>query len=258
MKIKGAIFAVFLSFIALNANAEGCFFAKENGKIIKQEGSCDVRHAPFSSFKIAIALMGFDSGFLKSPEEPLLKFTKEADKALGNWQHPIRLIHSRDQTPATWMRYSVLWYSQEIMKHVGMDKFQEYVSKFSYGNADISGDKGKNNGLTNAWLGTSLKVSPIEQVAFLERLTNRELPVSKEAQERTIKLMALENIWDDWNLYGKTGSSGAMGWFVGWTEKDGRRIIFAQYVEPKDNLITAGGVAKELAKANLISLILRK
>ncbi len=258
MTVQKLVFAAVLSLFALSANAEGCFVAKENGKIVKQVGECNTRHAPFSSFKIAIALMGFDSGFLKNSQEPKLTITKDAEKSLGGWQHPIRFLHFRDQTPATWMRYSVVWYSQEITKHLGMEKFQEYVSKFNYGNADVSGDKGKNNGLTEAWLGTSLKISPMEQVAFLERLSNKELPISKEAQEQTIKLIALENTWDDWKLYGKTGSGSTSGWFVGWVEKDGRRIVFAQYVEPKEKLITGGSIARELAKTNLISVMLRK
>ncbi|ASX27927.1 hypothetical protein BA173_03570 [Rickettsia sp. MEAM1 (Bemisia tabaci)] len=53
---------------------------------------------------------------------------------------------------------------------------------FSYGNQDTSGDKGKNNGLTNAWLSSSLEISPEEQIAFLQKLAADQLPVSLKAQ----------------------------------------------------------------------------
>ncbi|RDB35469.1 MAG: hypothetical protein DCC88_09860 [Spirobacillus cienkowskii] len=47
-----------------------------------------------------------------------------------------------------------------------MNKFQNYVTKFSYGNMDLSVDKDKNNGITNAWLSSSLEISSLEQVTF--------------------------------------------------------------------------------------------
>ena len=46
-----------------------------------------------------------------------------------------------------WMKNSCVWYSQIITnKELGLEKFRDYVTKFDYGNRDISGDKGKNNG----------------------------------------------------------------------------------------------------------------
>jgi beta-lactamase class D len=43
-----------------------CFLAKENNKIIRQEGDCTKRYAPQSTFKIALSLIGFDSGILQN------------------------------------------------------------------------------------------------------------------------------------------------------------------------------------------------
>ncbi len=53
------------------------------------------------------------------------------------------------------MKNSCLWYSRLITKELGYKKFHDYVTKFNYGNQDTLGDKGKNNGLTNAWLSRS-------------------------------------------------------------------------------------------------------
>lgn len=61
------------------------------------------------------------------------------------------------------MKESCVWYSQVLTKELGMKKFQDYVTKFSYGNMDLSGDKGQKNGLTHAWVASSLRISAEEQ-----------------------------------------------------------------------------------------------
>lgn len=249
--------ALFFTFSA--QASENCFIAKENGRIIKKIGRCDQRRSPYSTFKIPLALMGFDSGILKTPQKPVIQFSAAIKQNLGSLydpeHYPIMLLWSRDQTPTTWMKYSVVWYSQEITKTLGMEKLKDYVDKFNYGNRDVSGTPGKNDGLKKAWINSSLEIKPLEMMAFIEQLSKKALPVSQAAQENTIKIIELENLWDDWHLYGKTGGGMENGWFVGWTEKKGRRIAFVQYIEQKNSLISAGRVAKELAKDNLIGLI---
>lgn len=129
-----------------------CFLVNENDKIIKQEGNCESRYAPCSTFKIAISLMGYDNGFLIDETHPKLPFKEGYADYLKVWQ--------QSQTPKDWIKNSCVWYSQIITKELGIEKFRDYVTKFDYGNRDISGDKGKNNGLTNAWLSSSLEISP--------------------------------------------------------------------------------------------------
>lgn len=252
------IFIIFMTVMgaACAHPSKNCFIAKENGKIVKQEGECTKRHSPFSTFKIPLALMGFDAGILKSSQEPLMEFSNEIQTRFGRPdKFPIMRLWPRAHTPETWMRYSVVWYSQEITQKLGMEKFKEYTQKLTYGNADVSGNQGKNDGIYNAWLGSSLQISALEQVEFIEKLSKRELDISKEAQENTINLIVLEDMWDDWKLYGKTGG-GSFGWFVGWIEKGDRLIAFAQYIDTNTSPITSGRIAKELAKDNLVSLIL--
>lgn len=200
--------------------------------------------------------MGFDFGFLQSASQPLIEFTDDIKDKMGDTPKiPALLFWSRAHTPATWMKFSVVWYSQEITKNIGLERFNDYVQKFEYGNLDASGNPGKSDGLSQSWLNSSLKISVLEQVNFIEKLVQRTLAVSRQAQEKTIELIRLEDVWDGWNLYGKTGG-GANGWFVGWIEKGERRIIFAQYIEATNLPIPAGRIAKELAKDNLVSVIL--
>lgn len=243
--------------------SEDCFIAKENEKIVKKIGKCDERHSPFSTFKLPIALMGFDYGILINSRKPLIKFSHDIEAHFIGYFDPVKypgqLFSLRAQTPKTWMQYSVIWYSQYITQKLGMRKFQEYLNKLEYGNMNALGTPQKNDGLLNSWIRSSLKISPLEQVNFIEKLNQKNLHVSRKAQENTINIIKLEPIFDDWQLYGKTGGAMDMGWFVGWVKKKSRIISFAQYIEqPNTALISAGRIAKEVAKDNLISLIIQK
>ncbi|MBN8828091.1 MAG: class D beta-lactamase [Sphingobacteriia bacterium] len=253
------IITIIFSFSAQASN--NCFVAKENGRIIKQEGKCDLRHSPYSSFKVTLSIIGFDSGILKSSNEPLIELTPERMKGIETLYNPqkmpIMYFWNNSHSPSSWIKYSVVWYSQYISQNLGVVKLQEYLEKFNYGNKDISGTPNQNDGLLNSWINNSLQISPLEQLDFIDKLSTLSLPVSKQAQKNTIDIIKLENIWNDWQLYGKTGGGKGLGWFIGWIVKDNRKISFVQYIEqPSDSLISGGLVAKELVKNNLIPIIL--
>lgn len=243
-----------------------CFIAKEKDHVLMQEGDCKARHSPCSTFKVAISVMGFDSGILVDETCPTRPYQKGYVDWIQTWKQPIN--------PTTWLKYSVVWYSQDITTKLGMDKFKNYVNKFNYGNKDVKGAADQSltgsfeaSGLTNSWLGTSLQISGDEQTVFIQKLIDEKLPASAKSQELTKKLLYLENLKGGWKLYGKTGSGDhivnsdgsinndvQMGWFVGWIEKDNRRIVFAHYVEQKSK--EALGIrAKVIAREKLLDLI---
>ncbi|MBP9752543.1 MAG: class D beta-lactamase [Proteobacteria bacterium] len=241
-------------------NASECFITKENDQIIQKEGDCDERFAPCSTFKIALSLIGFDSGILMDETHPVWSFKEGYDDWLPVWK--------QDQTPKSWMTYSCVWYSQVLTQNLGMKKFQDYITQFNYGNQDLSGDKSKNNGLTHAWLSSSLAISSIEQITFLEKLINETLPVKPHAITMTKNLIFLETLKNGWNLYGKTGTGHVLkndkskirdvyhGWFVGWIEKDNRKIIFASHITDSKKEENFPSIrAKERAKEKLEKII---
>ena len=114
---------VFSQYIAL---ADTCFIAKEGDHVIALQGNCDKRHAPASTFKIALSLMGFDSGLLSDAHNPTWPFKEGYVDWLEVWR--------QDQTPQSWVKVSCVWFSQVLTVRLGMEKFQEYVTKFNYGN----------------------------------------------------------------------------------------------------------------------------
>ncbi len=233
----------------------------DTGDVIVREGNCEERFTPASTFKIPLAVMGYDSGFLKDAHNPTLPFEKGyADWGGDTWKQPT--------DASRWLKYSVVWFSQRITGKLGAERLTEYARQFHYGNADFSGDPGKNNGLERAWISSSLKVSPIEQIAFLRRLVNGELPVSREAVDKTIAVVEGRTLPSGWAMQGKTGMAyprnadnsfdtrHPWGWYVGWGRKDDRTIVFARIVQEDRKMEgSAGARARDALFEELPSLI---
>jgi len=213
------IAAVFLC-LGTNGQAEECFIVKEKNKTLKSEGSCQEAYAPNSTFKIALSLMGFDSGILVSESVPSFPYRSE-------YSAPINVCKG-DHNAKTWMRDSCVWFSQVLTYKLGKEKFNKYVMSFEYGNKDISG------GLTRSWLNSSLKITPDEQIQFIQKMIDHKLPVSTKSLDKTKSILFIQELPGGWNLYGKTGNGRYKGdfqhgWFVGWVEKDNRRLTFAHH-----------------------------
>jgi beta-lactamase class D len=203
--------------------------------LMREGGGCNKRITAASTFKIAISLMGYDAGFLIDEHTPALPFREGYPDWLPEWR--------RTTDPAGWIKYSVVWFSQQVTASVGERRFQHYVSAFHYGNEDVSGNPGKHDGLAEAWLSSSLKISPLEQVSFLEKVVNRQLPVRAKAYDMTSRITEIAVLPNGWDVHGKTGSGTpkkadgtddedhGYGWFVGWAMKDGRTVVFARLIQ---------------------------
>ncbi|HTV69559.1 MAG TPA: class D beta-lactamase [Rhizobiaceae bacterium] len=240
-----------LPFLALSAPAQAkmlCTVVADlaSGEIVAEDGDCSTRVTPASTFKIALAIVGFDSSFLKDAHAPTLSIEKgEPDWGGEDWRKPT--------DPARWLKYSVVWYSQRIAKHLGSEKFSEYVKALDYGNADVSGDPGKDNGLERSWISSSLKISPVEQVGFLSRFLTGRLPVGTHAVEQTIGIVEAAHL-ADWTVSGKTGSAfprrkdgsfdraRGWGWFVGWATNGSRTYVFARLDQDEKRESGPGGL----------------
>ncbi|CAN7628509.1 class D beta-lactamase [Mesorhizobium amorphae] len=200
-----------------------------SGETLYRDGVCDQRFSPASTFKVPLALIGYDAGILSDEHTPSWDYRPEFNAVKRD---------RKTVDPTIWERDSVLWYSREITSRLGGERFAGYVSKFGYGNMDVSGSAGKNDGLTHSWVNSSLEISPVEQTAFLRRMLAGKMTVSARAHQMAKAIIPSFRA-GDWVVQGKTGStrlgSGgtgkrSLGWFVGWAAKDGRRIVFARLV----------------------------
>jgi len=226
-----------------------CFllFDLKNERLVEQYDGhrCAKRIAADSTFKVALSLMAFDKHIIN--QNTVFKWDGK-EKGLKLWDH--------DQSPHSWLKNSVVWVSQQITPQLGLETIQQYLHLLDYGNQDFSGDPGKHNGLKQAWLSSSLKISANEQLRLLQQLLTEQLPVSKQAMQQTKENMYLETSKRGWHLYGKSGSGHnakqlAEGWFIGFTQKDNKVFLFVtNFTENnKPTLPEVGGnVAKSITK----------
>lgn len=229
--------------------------AAEHGTALRS-GECAERFTPASTFKIAISLMGFDAGILQDEHTPSWPYQPGYPDWGGDaWRQPT--------DASRWIQYSVVWFSQRVAQQLGENRFQRYAHDFRYGNQDVSGEPGKRNGLQGAWINSSLRISPQEQIAFLRRLVNRQLPVSAHAYDMTSKVTLIATAPDGWEIHGKTGTGSpgsnghydpahAYGWFVGWAIKGDQKRVFARLIQddqptqPNAGLRARDGLLQEL------------
>lgn len=215
--------------------------------VIYQEGDCQTRVTPASTFKTPLAAMAFDAGILTSAQAPVLPFKPGyADWGGAAWQ--------QDTDPQMWMANSNVWYSQRLAEMLGAERLARYARDFGFGNADFSGDPGQNNGLERAWISSSLRVSPMEQAGFVAALIEGKLPISPAAHAGTLSVVQKAGSVSGWDIFGKTGSAyprqhngqfdraRGWGWFVGWAQKDGRRVVFARLAQDTQREAVSGGL----------------
>lgn len=185
----------------------------------------ETRLPPCSTFKVFHALIGLDSGVLDRDDARTLMKWNGKPSSIAAWNH--------DQTLASAMRHSVVWYFQRVATGIGEERMQRGLDRIGYGNRDISG------GLTRFWLQSSLKISPREQVGLLRALFNGSLPFAAEdiaVVKRDITLSSGKGL----RFMGKTGSGsddadrGIIGWFVGGVETPHNRWSFAVNIQGPD------------------------
>ena len=178
------------------------------------------------------------------------------DDTVFKWDGTHRAIEvwNQDQTLQTAMQYSAVWCYQEIARQMGIRREQHYLDLFRYGNRDASG------GLDRFWLMSSLQISPVEQVDFLERLYSGRLPVSARSMEVTRRVLVLER-GDHYVLSGKTGTGLRDGndpaavtnnWFIGHVETERDAWVFATNLQgPVKDRWEAPRITRAILRQNL-------
>lgn len=179
------------------------------------------RFLPASTFKIANALIGLETGAI-ADENEVFRWDGRPKLRRG-WE--------RDHTLDSAMRESAVWMYQEVARRVGKARMREWLERLGYGNQDIHG------GIDLFWLQGSLRISAYEQVALLHRLSEGRLPATQRAQRLVRNALVVERARGR-TLYAKTGTSGhvkdPVAWWVGWIERQGRPVAhFAMNFPPR-------------------------
>ena len=197
---------------------QGSSYTEENEMLsLVNEERAKQRLSPFSTFKITNSLIALDSKQIANAQQ-VLTFDKEKYPAKP-WWPSVWKLPEYDLTKA--FKFSMVPIFRQIATDIGQDKMQSYVSKFNYGNQDIS------SGLDNFWLNGSMKISALEQVRFLQKMHRGQLGVSQHSINTLKEVMLVEKT-ANYSLYAKTGAGKAngndksskamLGWYVGFVE----------------------------------------
>jgi beta-lactamase class D len=179
---------------------------------------------PASTFKIPNSVIALETGVVADPDKDIFK-----------WDGVTRSIEAwnKDHTLRSAIAVSAVPVYQEIARRIGQERMQKYVDLFEYGNRDIGG------GIDQFWLTGNLRIDPMQQVDFVDRLRRGVLPVSKRSQDLVRDILSVTKVGDA-TIRFKTGLLGAeigkpsLGWLVGWVEKGSDRTVFALNLDVRE------------------------
>lgn len=191
------------------------FDLKANTLTEYNRSACRKRLTPASTFKILNSLIALETGVISDEHDVIPWDSVKGDFASWN----------RDHDLVSAIANSVVWYYQELARRIGPIRMAHYVDSAGYGNRDISG------GIDHFWLGSTLTISPEEQVRLLRGLYAGTLPFSARSMDIVKSILILERT-NRYVLRGKTGfatdrSAIAVGWFVGYVERADNVYFFA-------------------------------
>lgn len=175
---------------------------------------------PASTFKIANSIIGLETGVIES-DSAIFKWDGEK-KWLKNWEQDLILKNA--------FQFSCVHCYQEVARKIGAERMYDYVQKLNYGNLIID-----SLNIDKFWLEGESRISQMQQIDFLKRLYNYELPISERTESIMRSIMLIEET-DQYKLSGKSGLSNTIGayngWFVGYIEFKNNTYLFATNLEP--------------------------
>ncbi|GGJ58404.1 BlaR1 family beta-lactam sensor/signal transducer [Virgibacillus salexigens] len=222
------------------ADYEGSFVLysmKDDTYRIYNEEKSTLRVSPNSTYKIYSALFGLETNVI-SNNHSILKWNG-VEYPYDSW--------NKDQNLSTAMKNSVTWYFQQLDQSVQKDTIQAYLNEIGYGNNNLSG------GLSQYWLESSLKISPIEQVQVLKGFYTNQYGF-KDKNIQTVKNAIKLEEKDGAMLSGKTGTGSVngkniSGWFIGYVETEKDTFFFATNIQSEEKAY--GSKAAEITLAIL-------
>lgn len=202
-------------------NVDGAFVLLDlttRGLVVVNPTQAATGYLPASTFKIPNTLIGLETGVI--PDE---SFSLPWDGKVRGFPGPDGKINpipewNRDHDLPSAMKHSAVWFYQEVARRIGPERMARHLDAFAYGNRDMSA------GIDMFWLEGKMRITPREQVEFLRKLHEGELPV-KPAHAEIVKKIIVRESKDGITLRGKTGltqqDDRSVGWLVGSVEREG-------------------------------------
>lgn len=221
---------------------DGCFTVREpGGRVVESSHArCAVPRRPYSTFKLANALIAVDAGLLEGPDAPMAwdrAAIPDEPRFLAAWRQP--------HTLRSGMAVSAVPHFRTLALRLGAERMRAGLAKLDYGNRDTSG------GLDRFWLRGGLRISAEQQLAFVSALARGKLAVSARAQE-VVREVSRLRVAGAAALHGKTGAGpiedgngGWLVWQVGWIERGGEVVPYACWMDVKTGDIDGARAARD-------------
>jgi beta-lactamase class D len=178
---------------------------------------------PASTFKILNSLIALETGVIAN------------ENAILTWDGITRTVPdwNRDLNMKEAIKISAVWFYQVLARRVGHPTMQKWVSQVGYGNQKI----GAATDIDKFWLQGELRITPQEQIKFLQSLGNNTLPFSVKSTS-IVKNILIQEQTSKFTLRGKTGTVSfaeetkpQIGWYVGYLEQGKNTYFFATNLE---------------------------
>ncbi len=179
---------------------------------------------PASTFKIPNSLIALETGVIEDPDKDVFKWDG-VKRSIEAW--------NEDHTLRSAIAASAVPVYQEIARRIGAERMQKYVDLFEYGNRNIGG------GIDQFWLTGEMRIDPIQQIDFVDRLRRGVLPVSRRSQDMVRDILPVTKAGDSairskYGLLGAELGKPSLGWLVGWVEKGGAQTVFALNLDVRE------------------------
>lgn len=178
---------------------------------------------PASTYKITNSIIALETGVVQS-DSTVFKWNGE-ERRLKIWE--------QDMIFKDAFHYSCVPCYQEVARKIGVNRMNKYLDKLDYGNMKID-----STNIDLFWLEGESQINQYQQIEFLKRFYNSELPISQRTETIMKRIIVIEE-YETYKLSGKTGWSirdgNNNGWFVGFVEIKENTYFFATNVEPNQN-----------------------
>lgn len=181
---------------------------------------------PASTFKIFNALVALETGVI--PDDVAVLTWDGISRGLDPMT-PIA-AWNQDTNLRQGFKNSTVWFYQVLARRAGYDRMQQFIDQSGYGNRQI----GSVETIDHFWLDGPLQITAEQQIEFLQRLQQSNLPFSERTIDLVQDIMVLEQT-PQYTLRGKTGWATGLdpdvGWFVGYLEQNDNTYFFATNID---------------------------
>lgn len=228
-----------------NCGTDGAIAIYDNQKhqwILSDKVSTNKETLPASTFKIINLLIALETKVIPDENE-IVKWVGKTDTEKYGYRPEIY----HDMTVKEAFEVSAGWVFIELAKKIGRENYKKYLKLANYGNLNLSQKD------PDFWNFGDFAISPVNQVEFLKKLYNQELPFSKRNIAIVKKVMITEQN-KDYVIRSKTGwtreNNINTGWWVGYLEKNKEVYFFATRLlqDRKFNRQDFGACRKDITK----------